>query len=135
MTDRPAAFSVMDDILQRDMSLYYEAVLLAEQSGYTTRVGCIAAKGNKVIGGAFNTVRNSGKNVPHEHATFHAETNVLRMLPKPDRVTLYIARIGRTETFLASRPCNRCMKAIREFGIREIVYVNYHQRIVKELLC
>lgn len=120
------------ETLSRDLAFYWEAVDLAEYSSYTTRVGCIAAKGSKKIAGGFNRLRNPAKNVSFGDATFHAEYNVLRLVGYPDKVTLYIARLGKNNKTMPSRPCNRCMEMINDNGIAEIVYMNQFGSIVKE---
>lgn len=120
--------------LARDLDFYNAATVVARDSDYTTRVGCIAAKGAKKICSAANAVRNHAMNVSFGEATYHAEMNVLRMLPRTDRVTLYIARLGKLYQSLPSRPCNRCMERIRDSGIKEIVYLDKYNRVVKELL-
>lgn len=122
------------EILQRDLDYYADATVIASYSDYTTRVGCIAAKGNKIISVASNRVRNQNLNVPYGEATTHAEINVLNMLGETDRVTLYIARLGKLEQELPSRPCRSCMKAILETNIREIVYMDKYGHTVKERL-
>jgi len=120
--------------LQRDIDFYVDATVIASYSDYTTRVGCIAAKGNKIISVASNRLRNSALNVPYGEATTHAEMNVLNMLGETGRVTLYIARLGKMEQELPSRPCVNCMKAILKTDIREIVYMDKSGHVVKERL-
>lgn len=120
--------------LTRDIDFYYEAVKLTKASEYTTKVGCLSAKGNKRLALAVNTVRNPAKNVPYGEATTHAEMNVLHMLNSTARVTLYIARVGKLMQELPSRPCHRCMLEIRNSGIKEIVYLDKFHKVVKEIL-
>ncbi len=125
------------EILQRDLDLYWDsAVRVASQSDYATRVGCVAAKGNRVIAGAFNTLRNISANVPYGEATMHAEINVLRMLDQSAKITLYIARLNKTGKPMPSRPCIPCMLNIKHsgFSIREIVYMDTYNKVVKERL-
>jgi deoxycytidylate deaminase len=129
--DSEAAKSV--ETITRDLKFYAKACDLARQSNYITskKVGCVAAKNTRLLAGAFNTVRNSNFNVPYGLSTFHAEMNVLRMLDKPDRVTLYIARIGQSGE-LPSRPCKRCMLELEAKSIHEIVYLDRFGKVVKE---
>lgn len=118
--------------LTRDLDLFERASLLAFEGDYGTKVGCVAAKGSKFLCGAVNTIRNPAMNVPHGEATRHAEYNVLRMLENVDKITLYIARVNSGGSDLPSRPCNKCMRMIKEFGVKEIVYFDRFNKIVKE---
>ena len=85
-------------VLARDVELFHKAVSLAGQSFHFTRVGCIAAHNQKVLAGAFNTIRNEPRNVLVGEASRHAEHNCLGLLNENvlSKVTLYIARINRT---------------------------------------
>ena len=131
LLDSEAARNV--ETITRDLRFYAKACDLARQSNYITakKVGCVAAKNTRLLAGAFNTVRNANFNVPFGLSTFHAEMNVLRMLDKPDRVTLYIARVG-SQGELPSRPCKRCMLELEAKGIHEIVYLDRFGKVVKE---
>jgi len=125
------------EIFRRDIDFFNRTVLLASQSDYAKRVGCIAAINNKHVCGAFNTQRNAALHVPFGEASRHAEWNCLRLIQEKDypRVTLYIARINTDGMPLPSRPCVRCMTDIREKGVQELVYVSKHNnRVVKETL-
>lgn len=124
----------MRDVLQRDINFYGRAANLAVLSDYSTRVGCLAAKGNRLLAGAFNTIRSTPRNTAYGGATFHAEHNCLGLLSDSDfpRTTIYVARLGRSAQQLPSRPCVRCMLELVDKGIREVVYLDKHHRIVKE---
>jgi deoxycytidylate deaminase len=134
-TNVPLMHTIMtNETLQRDIDFYSDATVIASYSDYTTRVGCVAAKGNKIIAVASNRVRNAAANVPYGDATTHAECNVLNMLGETDRVTLYIARLGNMEQELPSRPCKNCMKAILKTNVRELVYMDKFGHVLKERL-
>ena len=122
------------EVITRDIENFRDAAAIATTSTYSTRVGCVAAINRKFVCGAFNTQRNLPKNVPHLEATRHAEHNCLAMVPAGDleKVTLYIARLNRANQRLPSRPCVACMAEIVSLGVREVVYINKHARLVKE---
>lgn len=120
------------EVLSRDLNFYEEALKVARTSNYSTRVGCVASKSTRIICAAANKITNVAQNVSYGEATKHAEMAVLTMLTEYAKVTLYIARPGRVVD-LPSRPCIKCMKKIREAGIREIVYMSKDGRIVKEM--
>lgn len=122
-------------VLERDVAFYTKAIVVAGQSDYATRVGAVAAKGNKSICAAANSLRNPANNVSHGQATYHAEYNVLRMVQDPTRVTVYIARLNKSgDMDMPSRPCNQCMKTFRMYGFPEIVYLDSSRKLVKEKL-
>jgi tRNA(Arg) A34 adenosine deaminase TadA len=133
-TQRPLAYyhARSAEVLSRDLNFYEEALKVARSSNYSTKVGCVASKATRIICTAANRLVNDAANVPMGEATKHAEMAVLTMLTEYAKVTLYIARPGRVVD-LPSRPCIKCMKAIKEKGIREIVYLSKDGRIVKEM--
>jgi len=120
------------EVLTRDLEFYDRALQVARSSNYSTRVGCVASKSTRIICSAANKLTNPSLNVPIGEATKHAEMAVLTMLTDYAKVTLYIARPGRV-TDLPSRPCVKCMRAIKDKGIREIVYLSKNGRVVKEM--
>lgn len=121
-------------VLDRDRTFYLSAVSMARLSDYSTRVGSVAAVNRKRIAGAFNTVRSDPNNVPHGSATFHAEHNCVSMVPYRLRrkATLYIARLGRMDQELPSRPCSRCFRLLRFYRTPDIVYLGTYGELVKE---
>ena len=132
-TLRPALYRARNaEILSRDLDLFDHAKMVAHSSNYSTKVGCVAAKSTRVICAAANKLTNPSLNVPVGEATKHAEMCVLTMLMEYAKITMYIARLGRNEA-LPSRPCTKCMQAIKNKGVREIVYLSKDGRVVKEM--
>ena len=103
--------------------LFDEATRLAEFGEHRVRVGAIAATGRTKVAGAFNTSRNRSP-VDYTAITYHAEHNLLRMLPYNlrQRSTVYISRIDTDGRVCDSKPCPRCMKKLKRAGIARIVY-------------
>jgi deoxycytidylate deaminase len=124
------------ELLSRDLDLFGKAGLAASLSDYSTRVGCVAAKSRKVIAVSANKLRNPSNNVPYGEASIHAEMGVMAMLLNEEysKLTLYIARLGRLQNNLPSRPCRACILEITGCGIRELVYMDKFKHIVKEYL-
>lgn len=126
----------------KDHGFYQKALELAENGEHRVRVGCIAAVGNKLIAGGFNTYRNDPRLTDFGNATYHAEQNVLNMVPARllDKVTLYIARIKQNGEPVASEPCNRCKMKLKGFysahrnlsKIDSVVYLDKNYNLVKE---
>lgn len=127
-------------VLQRDHQHFNKAMIAASLSSYSIRVGCVAAKGNKVICAAVNKQRNITKNVNYWESTYHAEMACLHLTPTADlaKVTLYIARLDKMGRVRPSRPCDRCMIRFENewwADVREIVYLDrITRKIVKEVI-
>lgn len=127
------------NVLSRDEKYFKVAATVAAVSDYSTKVGCVAAKGNKLICSASNRLRNPAKNVPWKEATTHAEINVLRLIgfDGARKLTLYIARLNKSGQTMPSRPCVTCMETITKENpviVYEIVYINQFGHLVKEKL-
>jgi tRNA(Arg) A34 adenosine deaminase TadA len=115
-------------------NLVRKAIDLAHTSEYRYRHGAILARGSKILASATNKVRNSPLIAPDD-VTFHAEEMVVReycriksvsyLAPMDlDDITIYIARVDANDSQKLSRPCEKCMKTLEYFGIREFVYTN-----------
>lgn len=113
--------------MKRHDNLIRRAVKVAHDSTYRWKHGAVVAKGNKVLGFAPNKFRNAPA-VDEHNVSDHAERATLRELLKSRDdlrgCTIYIARINKSGKTMMSRPCEDCMKAIVEAGIKEIVYTN-----------
>jgi deoxycytidylate deaminase len=113
--------------MKRHENLIKRSITVAQRSEYRWKHGAVVAKGNKVIGFAPNKFRNS-PHIDAENVSVHAEAAVIRELLKNytdlKGTTIYIARVSRTGVPTISRPCVNCMRAIRDAGIKEIVYTN-----------
>jgi len=131
-------FAAAPTILERDYKGYVTALDLAWMSDYPIRVGCVAYINNKRLAGAFNTLRNSAKNVEFGAATYHAEHNCIRMVPDSflSKATLYIARVGKGDyaNEMPSRPCSRCRLLLANSNVPEVVYRNSEGQLVKEYI-
>lgn len=113
--------------MKRHDNLIRRAVKVSENSTYRWKHGAVVAKGNKVLGFAPNKFRNAPL-VDENNVSDHAERATLRELLKVREdlrgCTIYIARINKQGETMISRPCDDCMKAIIDAGIKEIVYTN-----------
>lgn len=113
--------------MRRHEKLIFRAVDVAKTSEYRWQHGAVVAKGNKILGSAPNKFRNAPLVAEH-NVSDHAERAVIRELLKVREdlrgCTIYIARINKAGSTTMSRPCNDCMKAIINSGIKEFVYTN-----------
>ena len=112
-------------------SIYRLCLKEAERSQVSYRLGCIATYGGKIIARACNTSKFS-----KETCTCHAELNVLQKLYDSyhrkckekkilsifRKTKLYIGRLTRGGNSQNSAPCVQCIKKIREFNIKKIIF-------------
>lgn len=79
-----------------------------------------------MLGRGVNKDRNNPEFIkcgPADYAV-HAEIAALRSCGNTPVKggTLYVARVGGTGEARMSKPCPRCQKALREAGIKKVVY-------------
>lgn len=94
--------------IQRFIALAEEMSQYSDHRSF--RHGSLIVRGGKVMGRSFNK------------SWAHAEARLIKKLgPEVCRgATLYVTREGNA----MSKPCEECMKAIRESGISKIIYTN-----------
>ena len=121
----------MDELSCKMRNIYSLCLREAERSEISFRLGCIATYGGKIIGRSCNTIKFSKDN-----CTCHAEINVLQNLYdtyirkfKKKKILhifkntkLYIGRLTRGGNSQNSAPCVNCIKKIREFQIKKIIF-------------
>lgn len=99
---------------------------LAAGSLCKNKHGAVVVSGGRVIGSGSNKERNDPRWVdsPKTQAAIHAEIAALRACGSTSVKggTIYVARVNRAGDELMSRPCERCQNALRDAGIRKIVY-------------
>lgn len=110
----------------KDKARLNQAKNIAATSDCTHQHGCVAVKGGRTVGVGVNAYRNARSLfdiIPDEARSIHAEEACLRAVGSNARgATLYIARVNRFGEEMMSRPCARCMKQIKESGVKRIVY-------------
>jgi len=98
---------------------------------YAHRVGAALFNGPHLIALGYNRHKSHPQNTCF---TQHAEFNSLlkkRTLadstrgPKSRNLTMYVARLTRTDKISLSRPCDKCQRALRDAGIKTVYYTNY----------
>ena len=85
------------------------------------RHGAVIAKGGRVISAGVNTVK---PRTPDGSFSTHAEIiplkRLLTMLARTKRneqFEIYVARVTPADTTANSRPCPKCLKALKESGV------------------
>ena len=103
------------------------AIKAAKQSEfYAHRVGAVIFKGSALISTGFN------KHKTHPEClcfTQHAEFNALLRCKQRDdlhNLTMYVARLTRTDYISYSRPCSNCQIVIAEAGLKRVYYSDYN---------
>lgn len=98
---------------------------------HTHKMGCVIAKGNKVLGTGHNMMKTHTKS-PHAWKFIHAEfMAVLNAGYDVKGATVYIFRAHKDATHSIARPCEYCWKFLMDLGVKEVVYT-YEGNIKQE---
>lgn len=100
---------------------------MAETSDVDNKHGAVVVKGGRVLQLGVNKWTNKGLIQEEDNwqpvLTVHAEVDALSRVDDAQGAVLYIARAPRGKNGSKfSRPCHRCMEAIRAAGIKRIIY-------------
>lgn len=111
----------------RDRSYLSVARYLAKKSTARNQHGAVIVRGGRVLGTGFNRDRNNPLVVSPEHikkgCSVHAEIAAIKDAGgSVQGATIYVARVSKQGFDRDSKPCERCAEALREAGIRKIVY-------------
>lgn len=64
---------------------------------------------------------------PNKDASIHAEIAALKKVKgNLDGAIAYIARVNNSGVPRMSRPCQRCMVALKEAGVKRVIYTLEH---------
>lgn len=117
---------VSDSLTNKDRSFLRLAARVAGASEMKQKHGAVIVKGGRVMSVGINKWRNDPENIESEKArsscSTHAEVDALSRVNNPSGATLYIARVNRSGKSLLSAPCENCWVAIRNSGIRKVVF-------------
>jgi tRNA(Arg) A34 adenosine deaminase TadA len=122
-----------DELSNRDQERIKLAQRLASMSESNTRTrhGCIIVKAGNVIAAGVNQYRNNPNLFDFtldntDCISVHAEEACLKALSYQARhCTAYIARLNSADMTAMSRPCDRCMRQLKDAGIDKLVYTTY----------
>jgi deoxycytidylate deaminase len=102
---------------------------LAESSELPQKHGAVIVKSGRVLAVGVNRWRNKNIQVTepeyNPNLTYHAEVDALHRFADVTGATIYIARVGKNNEPKFSRPCSRCLVALKEAGIKKIVYTTH----------
>lgn len=88
---------------------------------HSHKIGCIIAKGNKILGTGWNVMRTHPKS-PHKYKSIHAEFMASINTNKIEGATAYVFRQQKDGTWANSKPCSSCWDYLMDLGIKEVVY-------------
>ena len=102
-----------------------QALELANESSHSFRHGAIVVKDGRILSQGNNKYKANRMKIStrNHRCSMHAEEAALRQCSKNECVhgTIYVARVasyGRAD----SKPCDRCQKILKSFGICKAVY-------------
>lgn len=93
----------------------------------THRHAAIVYKSGRVLAVGVNRYRNDPSNwIDSDGVTRHAEVAAISQVSKENLkgATVYVARQGRCDTHMLSRPCPKCYDALVAAGVKKIIYTD-----------
>lgn len=126
---------MLESISGRDKSLFKAAAAISELSDHRYKIGCVIVDKHRIISSGCNSDTKTHaiqSNLDSEYfnccctGKLHAEVRSIIPLLKTridlSRATLYTYREFKNGRPALARPCPRCMKLIKQVGIRRIKY-------------
>lgn len=108
---------------RREKAWLNRAVELAKTSTERHKHACIIVRGGAVQGFGVNVPRNIPGIVQEIEALGeHAEVRALKVSAKTEGAVAYVARVNSNGEERMSRPCPRCIKALKDAGVKRVVY-------------
>lgn len=106
------------------------ALKLAAASDCEQKHGTVIVKGGRVLAVGINKDRNDPTVVvsdtgPDARGTIfsvHAEIDALKRVKDARGAVVYVARQSKTGTEAFSRPCDGCVKALMDAGVKAVAY-------------
>ena len=102
---------------------------LAATSECRIKHGCIIVKGGSVVAVSTNKYRNNPDSMsdPNADSSYHAEIAALKKVKGGlTGAVAYIARVNNFGAPRMSRPCQRCMVALKEAGVKRVIFTIEH---------
>lgn len=111
------------------------------------RVGAVVVQGNCILSVGHNSTKtrplqhryniyrhfqNYDESVPRQHAEVDALSPLIGKEINWSKVSIFIYRELRDGTPACSRPCEACMRLIKDLGIRDVYFIDENGRYVYE---
>lgn len=106
-----------------------EAICCAEQVDEPFRHGCVIMSGRKMISSGYNHTRKQIGTY-----SIHAEMDALWNMDSDayDNLKAIVVRVSKTGVLGNSRPCSMCYNALKQHGVKCVVYSSVGGKIVME---
>lgn len=111
------------------------------------RVGAVVVQGNCILSVGHNSTKtrplqhryniyrhfqNYDESIPRQHAEVDALSPLIGKEINWSKVSIFIYRELRDGTPACSRPCEACMRLIKDLGIRDVYFIDENGRYVYE---
>lgn len=127
---------IMDNFTNKEKRFFSMAEAMAQLATYKRyKVGCVIVYHNKIISTGCNKdishplqkkydfYRNIPDKSPHKlHAEVDAIKHVINLDIDWSKVSIYVYRKMRCKAYGMARPCNSCMRLIKDLGIHKVYY-------------
>lgn len=98
---------------------------------HSHKLGCVIAKGSKVLGVGFNVLKTHPKS-PHPFKSIHAEfMAAIKADMQIKGATVYVFRQQKNGSWATAKPCASCFEFLMNCGVKEVVY-SYEGHFKKE---
>lgn len=114
-------------ISQTQRSHAHRAIDAALQATHPQwKLGAVIVANGNILSVGSNKYRNDPSVVSYDGVSWHAEEVALKQCPtgSAQGAVMYVARVGRMGNICMSRPCSRCLPALREAGVSRVVYTH-----------
>lgn len=97
------------------------------------RLGAVVIKNGKII----STGHNQKRYVKSLKKTWRSRKDsvcaermaLLKCLDKARGAVLYVGRVNNENDFLLAKPCETCMRMIKDLGIKRVFYTDYNGKL------
>jgi tRNA(Arg) A34 adenosine deaminase TadA len=104
-----------------------QAVRAATRASGAFRHGAVVVRKGRVVASGCNRLGADARD------SVHAEAATVARVPRGvlRGATMFVARIGRDQRPLESRPCARCQRHLVRLGMRRVYYTTAHAGVVR----
>jgi deoxycytidylate deaminase len=107
----------------------------AKKSSYTFRLGAVVLRKGKIVGKGYNKVKTHPRLFKeYGYFSIHAECDaLLKAASNGNGDTIIVVRIIKNGKYSCSKPCEKCLAFIKEYGIKKIIYSDW-DGLIKEMM-
>lgn len=104
----------------------------ARKSTYLYRLGAVVLRKNKIVGRGYNKLKTHPKLSKYGYYSCHAECDAIMRASEGD--TLVVVRLLKSGKLCCSKPCDRCLKFAKDYGIKKIYYIDWDSSLKEMVL-